>query len=267
MNRRDLLALLGALASPGAALAVAGHDQAPKVDPAAVTALHRMGAYLRAQPIFVVTADMSTDELRPGGQKVKIQSAAMLEVRRPDRLRADVSSDRSKEQFFYDGKTFTVHDQKTNYYASFAAPPTVADVVEVAERRYGIELPLADLFAWGADETNDRALKAATVLGPSAVRGARCTHYAFRENELDWQLWIEDGDAPLPRRLVITTSNVRSEPEHDVVMTWDLAPQYKEELFEFNPPEGAERIELEPASRPLAGARARGGAASAQVTP
>ena len=218
---------------------------APKVDPGAMGALDRMGAFLRGQRSFTVDAEVATDDVLASGQKVKYQGLAELRVRRPDRMRAEINGDRRKQTMFYDGTTFTVHDLDTNYFASFKAPPTLGELAEVAETKYGIDLPLADLFAWGTAQ-NDAMVKSAVDLGPSTVKGTPCRHYAFRQNDVDWQVWIQEGETPVPRRLVITTSDERSEPEHDVVMSWNLAAEFPDKVFVFTPPPGSEKINFMP---------------------
>ena len=245
MTQRRCAVLLGVMVLAWGSVAGAAAKPASKVDPAAVAALDKMGAFLRAQRTFTVDAEVATDDVLPSGQKVKYQGLAELKVRRPDRMRAEINADRRKQTMFYDGTTFTVHDLDTNYFASFAAPPTLRELAEVAENRYGIDLPLADLFTWGTGESN-AGLKSAVDLGPSTVKGAPCRHYAFHQNDVDWQVWIQDGDAPLPRRLVITTSSERSEPEHDVVMSWNLSPDFPDKAFVFTPPPGSEKIDFTP---------------------
>ena len=124
---------------------------APAVDPGAVAALERMGAFLREQQSFEIKGETLTDDVLESGQKVQLPASIDLKVRRPDRLRADMQSDRKSRQLFFDGKTFTVFGPRSGYYARVAAPATIRELVEAAGRRYGIELPLADLFYWGTD--------------------------------------------------------------------------------------------------------------------
>ncbi len=222
------------------------------VDPAAVTAIRKMGAFLRAQRSFLVQVAASTDDVLASGQKVKFQGTAELRVRRPDRLRADLTTDRQQETMFYDGTSFTVQDRATNYYASFKAPPTIAGAIDVAETKYGIDFPMADLFTWGSDRDRTGELKAAADLGRSTVKGTPCHHYAFRQSDVDWQIWIQDGDRPFPRRLVITTVQEPTAPEHDVTMDWTSPAEFDDNVFAFNAPRGAARIDFQPAA-PLAG--------------
>jgi hypothetical protein len=214
------------------------------VDPTALAALARMGAFLRGQMTMAVKAETSTDEVLESGQKVQSSAAVELRVRRPDRLRADLLADDGSRQFFYDGHTFTLYGRRAGYYASFTAPPTIRELLEVAARRYGLEFPLADLFLWGTDQDDSKEIQSAIALGTSTVGGDECDHFAFRQKDVDWQIWIERGDRPVPRKLVVTSTDQKSQPQHEVVMRWDLAPQLEERMFTFIPPQDAHRIEF-----------------------
>ena len=62
----------------------------PRIDPQAVSALDRMGAFLRSQRAMTVNAETTTDEVLDSGQKIQRSGVAILKVSRPDRLRAEV---------------------------------------------------------------------------------------------------------------------------------------------------------------------------------
>ena len=80
------------------------------------------------------------------------------------------------------------------------------------------------------------------VVGPSVVAGVKSTHLAFRGAEVDWQVWIEDGDKPLPRKFILTSKQVKGEPQFTVVIrSWDLAPKLTNAEFNFTPPKGARK--------------------------
>ena len=217
----------------------------PAVDPDAIAALQKMGAFLREQQKFSVRANVTTDDLLASGQKVQFGGTIELMVRRPDRMRADVRGDRSDEHIYYDGKTFTIFGEKVGYYASFQAPATLAELKDVTEKRYGIDLPLADLFYWGTEHDGTSDITAATKVGVSTVEGTACDHFAFRQKDVDWELWIEQGAHPLPRKLVITTTSEKSRPQHGMVLDWDLAPKLADELFTFAPPPEAHKVEFD----------------------
>jgi hypothetical protein len=235
----------GAVSIVGGTRAAAAANPPPAVDPAAVAALDRMSTFLRGLRDFAIVAESSTDEVLDSGQKIKRNGVTQLKVRRPNGLRAEVRMDDDTEHYYYDGKTFTIFGPSTGYYASFAAPPTLGQLADLAERRYGVDLPLADLFAWGTDKNPASGLKGATSLGPSMVRGIACDHFAFREADVDWQVWIEHGENPLPRKMVITTTTERAQPEHQVLLSWDLAPKLENGMFAFVPPPDAHKIDFE----------------------
>ena len=86
-------------------------------------------------------------------------------------------------------------------------------------------------------------------MGPGEVGGTTCQHYAFRQEGADWQIWIQKGDFPLPRKLVITTMTDPARPQHSAIYTWNLAPSVNDAAFVFTPPTGARRIVLADVSK------------------
>jgi hypothetical protein len=76
------------------------------------------------------------------------------------------------------------------------------------------------------------------------VGGTVCEHYAYRTADVDYQLWIEEGqpDGPLPRRLVITSKKEPTQPEYTAVLAWDVSPTVYGTSFKFTPPEGTTKI-------------------------
>jgi hypothetical protein len=86
--------------------------------------------------------------------------------------------------------------------------------------------------------------------------GVVCTHLAFRAPHVDWQIWIQDGDQPLPRKFVITSPDIAGAPQFTVVMTgWNLAPELTDGMFEFEPAADAKQIEFLPADGGAASSR------------
>ena len=128
-------------------------------------------------------------------------------------------------------------------------------------------MPLADLFAWGTDRSPAANLKGAINLGPSMVKGVKCDHYAFHQADVDWELWIEQGPQPLPRKMVITTTTEKTQPQHVAVLTWDLSPRLDESMFTFTPPATAHRIDFDVAREQRRSCRAKAARAAMARTP
>ena len=215
----------------------------PVVAPEAIAALEKMGSFLRSLKSFTVRSEGTIDEiLIDTGQKLQFGGVVDYYVRLPDRFRADVKSDRKQRQFFYDGKSLTIYGQRIQYYATVPAPPTIRETIEMAAHKYGLEVPLADLFFWGTDEARLGDIRSAIYVGPSWIDGMLCDHYAFRQESVDWQIWIERSDTPVPRKLVITTTTEDAQPQYVAVLTWALSPQFDDATFTFVPPPEAHRI-------------------------
>jgi hypothetical protein len=229
-----------AAASAGAAT---GSDAAIERDPDAIKALDDMSTYLRSLKAIQVRVVTSRDEVLEDGQNVTFSGTVDMVAERPNHLRAEVINDKQHRMYFDDGKTFSVWARRVNYYATIPAPPTLRELADTLKDQYNLELPVADLFYWG-DGKSTEGIVGAIDVGASQVDGTTCEHYAFRQDGADWQLWIQQGDYPLPRKLVITTTTDPARPRFTSVMTWNLAPSYNDAAFTFDPPKDAKKIKL-----------------------
>lgn len=221
------------------------------IDPDAMDALNKMGTYLRTLQAFQVKADITTDDVTDDGQVIQSGKTVDLMAIHPNRMRVEITSDDEHKLIFYDGKNFTLYGALVNYYATVPAPPTTKELIKNAGDKYGVEFPLTDLFFWGTDDSKIKAITSAMDLGPTNIDGFTCEQYAFRQPGLDWQIWIQLGDFPLPRRLVIRTLTDEARPQYREQLTWNLAPSYSDNAFTFDPPPGAQQIpmaEVKPAA-------------------
>jgi hypothetical protein len=222
-----------------------GHAQPAGMQPEAEKLLRRMSDYLAGRQRFTVKAESSLEVVLTSGQKLQFDTPATLTVLRPNKLLARRQGDIVNQEFFYDGKTLTLYNPKENFYATTAAPSTLEEMLDFAREKLDIVAPAADLVYKNAAEKLLKESSSGFVVGPSVVAGVKSTHLAFRGAEVDWQIWIEDGDKSLPRKFVLTSKKVTGEPQFTVVMrSWDLAPKLTDRMFTFVPPKGAKKIEF-----------------------
>jgi hypothetical protein len=231
-------------ARPQAQPAARPAAESPAIDPGTMTALNRMAAYLKTLKAFQVEADITKEEVLTDGQKVQFGGVANMVVERPNRLRLDVSSDRQQRLFLFDGQTFTVYASKMKYYAQVPAPGTIGQLIERIEQKHEVELPLVDFFRWGEDEAMLGDITHAKDMGPSVIDGVTTQHYMIRQDGLDWQIWIQTGDFPLPRKVVLTTTTDEARPQYTAIYKWNLAPSFNEGSFTFTAPEDAKMIPM-----------------------
>jgi hypothetical protein len=220
-----------------------GSKEAPAIEPEAAATIKRMSDYLKTLPAYRVQAETTTDEVLVAGPKIQYGGTIEATVRMPDRLRLSaVREDREQQQFFYDGKTLTVWLKDRASFASAEVPGPVGEMIAQVRAKYGIALPLDDLIREAIRGELLKDVTAGIVIGSGRIAGVECEHLGFHEDAIDWQIWVEKGSRPLPRKLVITTLTEASQPQHTEVLTWDLSPKTDEAQFTFTPPAGAQRI-------------------------
>lgn len=219
-----------------------------EIEPEAIAALKKMGAYLRSLKALQVKAETTREDVLVDGQKIQFASVTDLLAEAPDHLRAEVKSDRAERLYLYDGKTFTLYAPRVNFYSTVPAPATTVELINQLEEKYALDIPLTDLFRWGGPHSNESLITAAGDVGPGEVGGTTCEHYAFRQPGLDWQIWIQLGEYPLPRKLVLTTMTDDARPQFSAIYTWSLAPSFNAASFEFTPPPDAHKIVMAEAS-------------------
>lgn len=234
-----------AVAGPAWAQTAAPTTAVPDVEPAAVQALKTMSAYLGSLTSFEVKADTSLDLVLDDGQKVQLNGVTTYLVRAPNAFTIENSTNRKARKYIYDGKQFTVYAPKLGYYAQVAAPPTIRQTLDAAEQRYGIELPLRDLFHWSQpDAGGEEAFQSASVIGDAVIDGADTTQYGFRQGDRDWQIWIQKGAQPVPRKLVIIDRGEDERPAYSAGLTWNLKPVIAPDAFAFHPGGGDKPIRI-----------------------
>ena len=73
-----------------------------------------------------------------------------------------------------------------------------------------------------------------------------CDHLAFRNEDADWQLWIESGGKPIPRKLVITNRVSAGAPQYTLQFRdWKTDAAIAPDSFAFTAPSGAKKLEMQ----------------------
>jgi hypothetical protein len=215
------------------------------VDPQALAALKRMSAYLQTLPAVQLTSNTSLDVVTQQGQRVLLDGVVDYKIKRPNAFVIDMNSDQKKRRFYYDGKQFTVYGPTMGYYATADAPPTIRETLAAIDAKYGIELPLEDLFRWN-DPTGNPAenLISGFPVGTATIDGVETEHYAFRQKDVDWQIWIQKGAQPLPRKVVIVDRTDEAHPTYTARLSWNVNPSFTADEFAFRPGKDSKHIRL-----------------------
>lgn len=218
--------------------------QAPAVDQQAVQALERSRAYLRTLRSFEIRAQTTIQEVLEDDTKIDLLTHVRYEYSAPNKLFADWTSDRFERQLFFDGSTLTIYAPRVGYFAQTPFQGTVGDMLEQASKKLGMVFPLPDLFYWAASDARVYDVDGASYIGAARIAGVDLDHYVFKQPDLDWQLWLERGERPLPRKIVMTDLTEPSRPTLTALIAWNPDVQLGSERFAFNAAAGIDRIEI-----------------------
>ena len=197
--------------------------QSAAIEPKADQLLRKMSDYLGGLQQFRVQTENTLEVVLKSGEKIQFTSPADLSLRRPNNLRAQRKGDIVSQDFYYDGKTLTLYNHDHKYYATVNAPPTIDETIDFARTVLDVYAPGGDLIFKNPYDILTEDVISGFYVGTSVVWGVKTHHLAFRGNTVDWQIWIEDGDKPLPKKFIVTTKWMTGAPQFSVtIKSWNL---------------------------------------------
>jgi len=215
------------------------------IEPRADQVLRAMSARLAGLERFAFEAEETFDEIPDGEPRMQLTNVRRVAVERPNHLAADADGDTLHRAAWLDGQTATVLDKAHNAYGQVEVPPTLDAALDAVAERYGIEPPLEDFVFSDPHAVLTEGVRYGRYLGLHRAAGVLCHHLAFIQDTVEWQIWIDAGDDPLPRKFVITYVREPGEPQYTAVWRkWNVAPEFPEGLFTFEAPPGARRVEF-----------------------
>ena len=226
-----------------AALLLAAGPALRAEDNDAKAILKAMSDYVSSQQTIELTFDSDIEVITPQLEKIQFSNSGDALLARPDKLRAHRASGHADVELFYDGKKATIFGKDINGYAEFKAPGTVDQLIEALRAGHGVALPGADLLLMRSYDVLVADVMEAKYLGRAIIDGRECEHLAFRNFDTDWQLWVEAGKQPIPRKMVITSKTMNSAPQYTLrIKSWKTGVEAASDAFSFVPPAGAKEI-------------------------
>jgi hypothetical protein len=220
---------------------------APAISQRADELLKQMSAYIGSANEFTFHADVTFDHVLPSGQKLQYAASEDVALQRPSGVYVEWTGDLGDRQFWYDGKSVTLYDPATPFYASDAAPPDIDAMLEKVITQLGFSPPLVDFRYRDPYHAVRGNVQFGLDLGVTSVNGEQCYALAFVEKNIDWQIWIDTGPQLTPCKMVITYKAQPSQPQFSAVFTnWNFSPRIAAPVFTPELPPGLERIPFAP---------------------
>jgi len=224
-----------------AACVLAGTAHADEAEARAL--FKAMSDYLAAQTAFAFDFDSTLQIVTADDQKLALASSGHAAVERPDHLHASRRGGFASVEIGFDGKTLTLLNKDSNLYLQESMPGTLDQAIDTLRETYHRPLPAADLLLEDVSGALLPLVSEVKDLGSGVIGGVECDHIAFRSEEVDWQIWIAQGDQPVPCRYTITTRDVIGWPEYSVdLRNWKTGAAAVAEVA-FALPEGARKVE------------------------
>ena len=246
-KRRGRPALLLAILAVPILSAQGQNPTASPAEPEAMPLLKKMSEYLAQAGRFSVNVRNGYDVVQESGQKIEFGEVRKVTVSRPDHLRIETErSDGEKGLVIFDGKQITIYLPNENVYASASKPGTIDEAIQYAVSDLKVRVPLAMMLLSTLPSEIDRRVVSADYVEKTTIMDVPCDHLAVRTGQgVDFQVWVAQGEQPLPRRIVITYISETGQPQFWADLSdWNLAPEISDALFAFTPPNGAERIQF-----------------------
>ena len=239
---RALVRSSGAVASVAILVASAGQN-AQAQDAAKV--LKAMSDYTGEQKSISATFDSDIEIITPDLQKIQFTSSGQLKLSRPDKLQIRRTGGYADVELVYDGKMLSLYGNNAKSYVQADAPGTVDQLIDTLQAKAGAAMPGTDLLlSKSYDELMTDVIDSKHI-GQGVVDGVECEHLAFRGADTDWQIWIETGARPVPRKYVITSKTLAGAPQYTLrIKDWKTDAIADADAFVFKPPADATKVAL-----------------------
>ncbi len=207
--------------------------------------LKAMSDFLAAQKALSVGFDTVFEVVTPTDQKLGLASSGTATLARPDRIRVARSGGFADFEILYDGKELTLLGKNSNLYTQVAAPGTVDQLIDDLQNKYNRPMPGADLLMTNSYDELMQDVYDSKDLGSGVINGVECDTFAFRKNDVDWQIWIAQGERPYPCRFVVTSRLVKSGPQYSIQFhDWKFGKGVAADSFAFKNASKAKQVEL-----------------------
>ncbi len=236
-SRRSQAGVLLILAFTICACAVVSRTvDAADLDADADTILRAMSDYVGALPAFTVEIEEDKEFVNTQGQKLQLSASITAAVQRPGKLRVHRKGVITDLEIIAADKTINVHAKKLDVYAALEGPGDIDGSIGAIRALTGLDAPGADLFYANSYAGLVDDVTSSRHVGMSFVGGVQCHYLAFRTPQLDWQIWVQAGDKPLPMKYVITSKWITGAPQYSVrFRNWNTDPPLAAGYFEFSP--------------------------------
>jgi len=207
--------------------------------------LKAMSDYMGAQKSLSCEFDATLEVVTKDEQKLALASSGTVTLNRPDKIRVTRKGGFADVEMSFDGKTLTLLGKNLNLYTQLEVPGTIDHLIDELRDTYQRPLPAADLLLSNPYDALMLDVVDVKDLGSGVIGGVECDFLAFRTKEVDWQIWIAQGERPYPYRYVITSKRISGGPQYTIqTRNWKIGDEVAATDFSFKNSTKADKVEL-----------------------
>ena len=206
--------------------------------------LKAMTDFIGAQQSISATLDSDIEVLTTDLQKIQFTNSGRVQMVRPDKFRAARLGGYSDIELVFNGKTLSLLGKVENAYVSLERPGNFDQLVAGLREQLGVAIPAADLLVSHSFDQLMTGVIESKHIGRGVIDGVECEHLAFRTHDIDWQIWIEVGPRPIPRKYVITSKTVTGAPQYTLRVKQFGTDPIPADAFAFSAPAGAKSVSI-----------------------
>lgn len=252
---------LALVVAVGPSARAAESDAKVAVDPKAQKVLDDFGKFYASLKGFRVASDVSL-VIEQAGQKQNQVFEIKLSAERPNKLWFSLESPQGGANIVSDGSEVSAYVNAFQKYTVEKAPPAWdglwTNPMVQGPMSFGNAAVIT--MALLSDAPVKKILEKVTGVtygGVVELDGNKTHLLKATSEEMDWQLWIDEGDKPLVRQFVpdlgkalekMAKASNKKSPFANLKVSntvsykdWEVNPKFGEEAFVFKAPEGAEK--------------------------
>src|SRR5215212_5197390 len=208
--------------------------------------LKAMSDYVGSQKLISATFDSDIEVITPDLQKIQFTSSGQVQLSRPDKIRMRRTGGYTDVELVYDGKTLTLSGNNTKAYVQQEMSGSTDQIIDQVRDNLATSMPGTDLLLTNSFDELIQGVIDSRHIGQGVIDGVECEHLAFRNADTDWQIWVETGTRPIPRKYVITSKAVAGAPQYTLrIKDWKTDAAVGADAFAFKAAAHATKVSIQ----------------------
>jgi hypothetical protein len=220
-------------------------SETDKIDPKADSLIKEMSDFLGSKYRYTFKADIMFDEISHSGRKLQRSASEKVFVQKPNKVYVEYISDVGGQRFWYDNGNVTILDLPRSLYSKIVIPNSIDQAFDELLKRYDYAIPFSELLFVNPYKILSKNIRAGYYIGSSVVFGVPCNQLAFVDKNVDWQIWIENGQRKVPRKIVLTYKKIPGSPQFIAILKdWIFDQPFSHFLFKPDIPKYAKETNI-----------------------